>query len=62
MGFLAGVPAHVHDEHVLRLEGFLLARAVSPLAHEMLLVGVDMVVGDVLQHTKSWISESHSVI
>jgi hypothetical protein len=43
---------HMYDEHVLRLEGLLLARTVPPLAHEMLLVRVDMVVGDVLQQQR----------
>lgn len=40
---------HMNHQHVLRLERLLLARAVLPLAYETLLVGVDVVVGDVLQ-------------
>jgi hypothetical protein len=39
----------VHHKHVLRLERLLLPAALLPLAHEQLLVGVDVVVGDVLQ-------------
>ncbi len=46
---LAGVATHMYDEHVLGLEGFLLSRTVPPLAHEMLLVRVDMVIRDVLK-------------
>lgn len=49
MRLFAGVPAHVDHQHVLRLEGLLLARAGAPPAHETLLVGVDVVVVDVLQ-------------
>ncbi len=48
----AGVATHVDNEHILRLEGLLLSRTVPPLAHEMLLVRVDMVVGDVLKQRK----------
>ena len=45
---LASVPPHVHDEHVLGFERFLVARALLPAADEALLVGVDVVVVDVL--------------
>ena len=48
MRFLARVPAHVDDQHVLGLEGFLFAGAFLPAADETLFVGVDVVVVDVL--------------
>lgn len=46
--FLAGVSAHVDHQHVLRLEGPLLSRAVLPVTHELLLLPVDVLVIDVL--------------
>ena len=49
MGLLAGVPAHVDDQHVLRLERLLLPTALSPLADKRLLVCVDVVVRNVLK-------------
>ena len=49
MGLLAGVPAHVDDQHVLRLERLLLSAALPPLADKRLLVCVDVVVRNVLQ-------------
>jgi hypothetical protein len=39
-------------QHVLRLEGLLLARAIPPLAHKVLLVRVDVIVGYVLEREK----------
>lgn len=51
MGLLARVPAHVHHQHVLRLEGLLLPRAGLPAAHELLLLPVDVFVVDVLSGT-----------
>lgn len=45
---LARVPAHVHHQHVLRLEGLLLPRAGLPAAHELLLLPVDVLIVDVL--------------
>lgn len=48
MRFLAGVPTHVHHQHVLRLERFLLTAAVLPAAYERFLVGMDVIVVDVL--------------
>ena len=36
--FLARMPPHVHDQHVLRFEGLLLADAFFPLANEVALV------------------------
>ena len=42
------MPPHVDHQHVLRLERFLLSWAVPPLAHKVLLVGVDVVVGNML--------------
>ena len=49
VGFLSGVPPHVDDQHVLRLERLLLPTALSPLADKSLLVRVDVVVCNVLQ-------------
>ena len=49
MGLLASVPAHVDDQHVLRLERLLLSTALSPLADKRLLVCVDVVVRNVLK-------------
>ena len=49
MGLLASVPAHVDDQHVLRLERLLLPTALSPLADKSLLVRMDVVVCNVLQ-------------
>ena len=46
--FFPRVPPHVHNEHVLGLEGLLLPGAVVPLADEMLLVRPDVVRVDVL--------------
>lgn len=48
MGLLAGVPSHVHDEHVHGLEGFFLAGAVLPAAYEDLLVFLYVIFGNVL--------------
>ena len=52
MRFLPGVPPHVHHQHVLRLEGLLLPGAVVPLADERLLVGLNVVFGQVLKKEK----------
>ena len=49
MRFFSRVPPHVHHEHVLGFEGFLLPRAVFPLADERLLVRPDMIVIEVLE-------------
>lgn len=46
--FLPRMPAHVHHQHVLRLERLLLAAALLPPAHERLLVRMDVIVVDVL--------------
>ena len=48
---LARVSTHVHHQHVLRLEGLLLARAGLPAAHELLLLPVDVLVVNVLPGT-----------
>lgn len=47
VGFFAGVPSHVHDQHVLSFERFFLPRAFLPPANEALFVRVDMIVVDV---------------
>lgn len=46
--FFTGVPSHVHDQHVLSLEGFFLPRALLPAANKALLVGVYVIVVDML--------------
>lgn len=48
MWLLAGVAPHVDHQHVLRLEGLLLSRALVPAAHELLLLAVDVLVVNVL--------------
>lgn len=45
---LPRVTSHVDHQHVLRLEGLLLAGTFLPAAHELLLLAVDVVVVDVL--------------
>ena len=47
--FLPGVPSHVNDKHVLRLEWLLVPGAADPLADERLLVGPDVVHVQVLK-------------
>lgn len=48
MRLLPCVAPHVDHQHVLRLEGLLLPRALLPATHELLLLAVDVVVVDVL--------------
>ena len=48
VGLLPGVSAHVDHQHVLSLEWLLLPGALSPAAHKLLLLSVDVVVVDVL--------------
>ncbi len=43
MRLLPGVPPHVHDQHVLRLERLPSARAPLPRADKGLLAGADVV-------------------
>lgn len=49
MRLLPRVAPHVDHQHVLRLEGLLLAGTFLPAAHELLLLAVDVVVVDVLR-------------
>ena len=49
MRFVAGVPAHVNHQHVLRFEGLLLATAVKPPTDEGLFVRRHVLLIDV-QH------------
>ena len=49
MRLLPSVPAHVHHQHVLGLEGPLLAGAIVPVAHKLLLLAVDVLVVYVLR-------------
>lgn len=49
---LPRVPAHVHHQHVLGLEGPLLSGAVLPVAHKLLLLAVDVLVIYVLSGHK----------
>lgn len=48
MRLLPRVASHVDHQHVLSLEGLLLARALLPATHKLLLLAVDVVVVDVL--------------
>lgn len=48
MGFLPCVPPHVHDQHVLSFERFLVTRTLFPATHERLLVCMDVVIVDML--------------
>lgn len=41
--------SHVDHQHVLRLEGLLLAGTFLPATHKLLLLAVDVVVVDVLR-------------
>lgn len=45
---LTRVPAHVDNQHVLRLEGLLLPRAGLPAAHKLLLLPVNVLIVDML--------------
>lgn len=49
VGLLSRVAPHVDDEHVLSLKGPLLSRAVTPVAHKLLLLPMDVFVVNVLQ-------------
>jgi len=44
--FFTRMPSHMHDQHVLSLEGFFLPRAFLPTANKALLVGVYVIVVD----------------
>lgn len=44
VGFFSGVPPHVHHQHVLSFEGFLVPRTVFPAANETFLVHVNVIV------------------
>lgn len=43
------MPAHVDHQHVLRLKGLLLSRAIVPSTHKLLLLSMDVVIVDVLR-------------
>ena len=47
--FFTGVSAHVHNQHVLRLEGFFFPRALLPPTDERLLVRLDVILVQVLR-------------
>lgn len=49
MWLLPRVPPHVDHQHILGLEGLLLAGTLLPAAHKLLLLAVDVVVVDVLK-------------
>ena len=49
MRFLSSVSSHMNHQHVLSLEWLLLSWTISPLTDETLLVGVDVVIGDMLK-------------
>lgn len=58
---LAGVAPHVDHQHVLRLEGLLLSRALVPAAHELLLLAVDVLIVDVLRRRRKSHGGQHRV-
>lgn len=49
---LTSMSPHMHHQHVLSFEGFLLPGAIEPSAHKLLLLTVDMVVIDMLEWEK----------
>lgn len=49
VGLLSCVAPHVDNQHVLSFEGPLFPRAVTPVAHKLLLLPMDVLVIDVLQ-------------
>lgn len=46
------MPSHVHDQHVLGFEWFLLPTAFHPVTDKTLLVTTDVVLVDVLREKK----------
>ena len=54
MWFLAGVSAHVDDEHVLCFEWLLLANTALPLADEQFLVRRDVITIHMLKQAVTW--------
>lgn len=48
MRLLSRVAAHVHYQHILRLEGFFTPRTALPAADEGFLVALDVIVVDML--------------
>ena len=59
--FFTGVSAHVHNQHVLRLEGFLLPRALLPPTDERLLVRLDVILVQVLQYQEHHVNKSSTL-
>ena len=62
MWLLARVSAHVHHQHVLGFEGFLLSRTVEPPAHKLLLLSMDVVIIYMLGLGKKKIEKSNGNI
>lgn len=56
------MPAHVDHQHVLRLEGLLLSRAILPPAHKLLLLPMDVVIVDVLRKKMTELEQSNLCI
>lgn len=62
MRLLPCVTPHVDHQHVLSLEGLLLARTLLPAAHKLLLLTVDVVVVDVLRRQFTLNQSSQCII
>ena len=48
MGLLPSVTAHVYNQHILSLEGFLLSGAAIPVTSEVLAIFFDVITVDML--------------
>lgn len=46
MGFFSSVPTHVHNKHILCLEGLFTSRTALPAADESLFVALDVIIVD----------------
>lgn len=56
------MPAHVDHQHVLRLEGLLLSRAILPPTHKLFLLPMDVVIVDVLRKKTNHFNKAISVL
>lgn len=52
VGLLARVSSHVHNQHVLGFEGFLLSWTIKPTTHKLLLFAMNVVIIDMLRLRK----------
>ncbi len=56
MRLFSSMSSQMNDQHVLGFKGFLLSSAILPLANEVLLVGSDMVIVEMLQSHQDQVS------